>query len=108
MAVETTNTMIARGSATAPVLVVNVSAPVRASITCPPFRVRAPLSPTCDRGRDDPFHHKHDATGPSLVRTSENSVKAKFTGGAHLPHSPSPNASGSGAGRRAFSTERKH
>src|SRR5215216_7658115 len=42
MAVETTNTMIARGSATAPIRVVNVSAPVRASITCPPFRVSAP------------------------------------------------------------------
>src|SRR5918994_557205 len=42
MAVETTNTMIERGSATAPVLVVNVSAPVRACITCPPFRVSVP------------------------------------------------------------------
>src|SRR5215203_1426672 len=42
MAVETTNTMIARGSATAPIRVVNVSAPVRASITCPPCRVSAP------------------------------------------------------------------
>src|SRR5215217_7628374 len=50
MAVETTKTMIERGSATAPVRVVNVSAPVRASITCPPFRVRAPLSPACDSG----------------------------------------------------------
>src|SRR5918994_7357352 len=42
MAVETTNTMIERGSATAPVLVVNVSAPVRASITCPPLCASAP------------------------------------------------------------------
>src|SRR5215203_4410514 len=42
MAVETTNTMIERGSATAPVRVVNISAPVRESMTCPPFRVSAP------------------------------------------------------------------
>src|SRR5215207_11702052 len=39
--------------------------------------------------------------------TSENAVKAKFPEGAHLPHSPGPNASGSGAGHRAFSTECK-
>src|SRR5215213_2569381 len=42
MAVETTKTRIERGNATAPVLVVNVSAPVGASITCAPFRVSAP------------------------------------------------------------------
>src|SRR5215212_2634350 len=44
----------------------------------------------------------------ACMRTSQNSVKAKFTGGAHLPHSPSPNASGSGAGHRTFSKECKH
>jgi hypothetical protein len=29
-------------------------------------------------------------TKPSGERTSENSVKAKFTGIAHLPHRPGP------------------
>jgi hypothetical protein len=56
-AVETTNTMIARGSATAPVRVVNVSAPVGASITCPPFRVSAPK----------PHVHRWGGTAPSTT-----------------------------------------
>src|SRR5215217_1700386 len=46
----------------------------------------------------NPFHRKHDATVRSPARTSENSVITKFTGGAHLPDSPGPNASGRGAG----------
>jgi cation diffusion facilitator family transporter len=32
----------------------------------------------CDCGQDDPFYHKHDATGPSLARPSENAVKRKI------------------------------
>jgi hypothetical protein len=54
-------------------------------MTLPPhgFRVRAPLSPTCDPGWDDPFQHKHDATGPGLVRTSENAVNRKVIHEGH-------------------------
>src|SRR5215203_1121783 len=78
MAVETTNTMIKRGSATAPVLVVNVSAPVRASITCPPFRVSAPKAHVRSACGTTPSTAKHDAICSRPARTSQNTVKAKF------------------------------
>jgi hypothetical protein len=50
------------------------------------------------------------------LRTSENRYEEKFVErrkrevpeGGHLPHSPGPNASASGAGHRTFSTECKH
>src|SRR5687768_677850 len=71
MAVATTNTMTARGSATAPIRVVCASTPMRASITSSLPR-ELPEAPRATLGRDDHFNYKHDATDQSLVRTSEN------------------------------------
>src|SRR5688500_1960462 len=71
MAVATTYTMTARGSATAPIRVVFASTPMRASVTSSLPR-ELPEAPRATLGRDDHFNYKHDATDQRLVRTSEN------------------------------------
>ena len=78
MAVETTNTMICKGKRYCSGSGSECIRPsVRASITCPLSLLSAESAPKPHVrlwGRDDPFHHKHDATGPSLVRTLQNSL----------------------------------
>jgi hypothetical protein len=80
MAIRTTP----RGRAAAPTLVVIAASPP----TCRPAASRASLAryfprglsenPRMHQGPTNPHHHEHDATEESPVRTSQNSVKAKF------------------------------